>query len=275
MLDFRKALERNVRYNQTRKQEPYHSRDPEEDQPDRCHDMVREEEAYRKMNVLRTENLKKYYGSGDNQVKALDGISLSVEQGEFLAVVGTSGSGKSTLLHMLGGLDRPTSGKVYVDGKDISGLKDDALCIFRRRKIGFVFQSYNLVPVLNVYENIVFPIELDGNETDKDYVERVIEALGLKAKLASLPGQLSGGQQQRVAIARALAAKPAILLADEPTGNLDSKTSQDVLGLLKVTGEKFGQTIVMITHNEEIAQLADRMIRIEDGRIIEGGGTDA
>ena len=227
------------------------------------------------MNVLRTENLKKYYGSGDNQVKALDGISLTVEQGEFLAVVGTSGSGKSTLLHMLGGLDRPTSGKVYVDGKDISGLKDDALCIFRRRKIGFVFQSYNLVPVLNVYENIVFPIELDGNETDKDYVERVIEALGLKAKLASLPGQLSGGQQQRVAIARALAAKPAILLADEPTGNLDSKTSQDVLGLLKVTGEKFGQTIVMITHNEEIAQLADRMIRIEDGRIIEGGGTDA
>lgn len=227
------------------------------------------------MNVLRTENLKKYYGSGDNQVKALDGISLSVEQGEFLAVVGTSGSGKSTLLHMLGGLDRPTSGKVYVDGKDISGLKDDALCIFRRRKLGFVFQSYNLVPVLNVYENIVFPIELDGNETDKDYVERVIEALGLKAKLASLPGQLSGGQQQRVAIARALAAKPAILLADEPTGNLDSKTSQDVLGLLKVTGEKFGQTIVMITHNEEIAQLADRMIRIEDGRIIEGGGTDA
>jgi putative ABC transport system ATP-binding protein len=275
MLDFRKALERTVRYNQTRKQEPYHSKDPEEDQPDRCHDMVREEEAYRKMNVLRTENLKKYYGSGDNQVKALDGISLSVEQGEFLAVVGTSGSGKSTLLHMLGGLDRPTSGKVYVDGKDISGLKDDALCIFRRRKIGFVFQSYNLVPVLNVYENIVFPIELDGNETDKDYVERVIEALGLKAKLASLPGQLSGGQQQRVAIARALAAKPAILLADEPTGNLDSKTSQDVLGLLKVTGEKFGQTIVMITHNEEIAQLADRMIRIEDGRIIEGGGTDA
>ena len=215
MLDFRKALERNVRYNQTRKQEPYHSRDPEEDQPDRCHDTVREEEAYRKMNVLRTENLKKYYGSGDNQVKALDGISLSVEQGEFLAVVGTSGSGKSTLLHMLGGLDRPTSGKVYVDGKDISGLKDDALCIFRRRKIGFVFQSYNLVPVLNVYENIVFPIELDGNETDKDYVERVIEALGLKAKLASLPGQLSGGQQQRVAIARALAAKPAILLADD------------------------------------------------------------
>ena len=227
------------------------------------------------MNVLRTENLKKYYGTGESQVRALDGIDLTVEQGEFLAVVGTSGSGKSTLLHMLGGLDRPTSGKVYVDGKDISGLKDDALCIFRRRKIGFVFQSYNLVPVLNVYENIVFPIDLDGNETDRDYVECVIEALGLKSKLTSLPGQLSGGQQQRAAIARALAAKPAILLADEPTGNLDSKTSQDVLGLLKVTGERFGQTIVMITHNEEIAQLADRIIRIEDGRIVKGGEEDA
>lgn len=227
------------------------------------------------MNVLRTENLKKYYGAGESQVRALDGIDLTVEQGEFLAVVGTSGSGKSTLLHMLGGLDRPTSGKVYVDGKDISGLKDDALCIFRRRKIGFVFQSYNLVPVLNVYENIVFPIDLDGNETDRDYVECVIEALGLKSKLTSLPGQLSGGQQQRAAIARALAAKPAILLADEPTGNLDSKTSQDVLGLLKVTGERFGQTIVMITHNEEIAQLADRIIRIEDGRIVKGGEEDA
>lgn len=227
------------------------------------------------MNVLRTENLKKYYGTGESQVRALDGIDLTVEQGEFLAVVGTSGSGKSTLLHMLGGLDRPTSGKVYVDGKDISGLKDDALCIFRRRKIGFVFQSYNLVPVLNVYENIEFPIELDGNETDRDYVECVIEALGLKSKLTSLPGQLSGGQQQRAAIARALAAKPAILLADEPTGNLDSKTGQDVLGLLKVTGERFGQTIVMITHNEEIAQLADRIIRIEDGRIVKGGEEDA
>ncbi len=227
------------------------------------------------MNVLRTENLKKYYGTGESQVRALDGIDLTVEQGEFLAVVGTSGSGKSTLLHMLGGLDRPTSGKVYVDGKDISGLKDDALCIFRRRKIGFVFQSYNLVPVLNVYENIVFPIDLDGNETDRDYVECVIEALGLKSKLTSLPGQLSGGQQQRAAIARALAAKPAILLADEPTGNLDSKTGQDVLGLLKVTGERFGQTIVMITHNEEIAQLADRIIRIEDGRIVKGGEEDA
>ena len=227
------------------------------------------------MNVLQTDNLKKYYGTGENQVRALDGIDLTVEQGEFLAVVGTSGSGKSTLLHMLGGLDRPTSGKVYVDGKDISGLKDDALCIFRRRKIGFVFQSFNLVPVLNVYENIVFPVELDGNEIDRNYVERVISVLGLKDKLDSLPSQLSGGQQQRVAIARALASKPAILLADEPTGNLDSKTSQDVLGLLKVTGEKFGQTSVMITHNEEIAQLADRIIRIEDGRIVKGGEKDA
>lgn len=227
------------------------------------------------MNVLRTENLKKYYGTGASQVRALDGIDLEVKQGEFLAVVGTSGSGKSTLLHMLGGLDRPTSGKVYVDDKDISGLKDDALCIFRRRKIGFVFQSYNLVPVLNVYENIVFPVELDGNEVDRAYVERVIAVLGLENRLTSLTSQLSGGQQQRVAIARALASKPTILLADEPTGNLDSKTSQDVLGLLKVTGEKFGQTIVMITHNEEIAQLADRIVRIEDGRIVKGGERDA
>lgn len=227
------------------------------------------------MNVLRTEDLKKYYGTGASQVRALDGIDLEVKQGEFLAVVGTSGSGKSTLLHMLGGLDRPTSGKVYVDDKDISGLKDDALCIFRRRKIGFVFQSYNLVPVLNVYENIVFPVELDGNEVDRAYVERVIAVLGLENRLTSLTSQLSGGQQQRVAIARALASKPTILLADEPTGNLDSKTSQDVLGLLKVTGEKFGQTIVMITHNEEIAQLADRIVRIEDGRSVKGGERDA
>lgn len=224
------------------------------------------------MKVLRTINLKKYYGSGDNQVKALDGINLEAERGEFVAIVGTSGSGKSTLLHMLGGLDRPTSGQIYVDDKDILELKNDALCIFRRRKIGFVFQSYNLVPVLNVYENIVLPIELDGNTVDKAYVDRIIDILGLRDKLLSLPSQLSGGQQQRVAIARALATKPAILLADEPTGNLDSKTSQDVLGLLKVTGEKFGQTIIMITHNEEIAQLADRIIRIEDGKILEGGG---
>ena len=230
------------------------------------------------MKVLRTVNLKKYYGSGDNQVKALDGVNLEVEHGEFTAIVGTSGSGKSTLLHMLGGLDRPTSGKIYVDDKDILKLKNDALCIFRRRKIGFVFQSYNLVPVLNAYENIVLPTELDGNKVDKAYVDKVIDALGLKDKLLNLPSQLSGGQQQRVAIARALAAKPAILLADEPTGNLDSRTSQDVLGLLKVTGEKFGQTIIMITHNEEIAQLADRIIRIEDGKILEDredkGGED-
>ena len=227
------------------------------------------------MEVLKTEGLRKYYGSGENLVKALDGVDMSVKRGEFLAVVGTSGSGKSTLLHMLGGLDRPSGGKVYVDDKDISTLKDDALCIFRRRKIGFIFQSYNLVPVLNIYENIVLPIELDGNEVDKSYVNQVVEVLGLGSKLNCLPSQSSGGQQQRVAIARALATKPAIILADEPTGNLDSRTSQDVLGLLKVTGEKFGQTIVMITHNEEIAQMADRIIRIEDGRIAKGGEADA
>ena len=222
------------------------------------------------MKVLETRDLKKYYGSGESLVKALDGVNLCVERGEFVAIVGTSGSGKSTLLHMLGGLDYPTEGSVFVDGKDISGLKEDALCIFRRRKIGFVFQSYNLVPVLNVYENIVLPIELDGNEVDAEYVNQVAEVLGLKERLHSMPNQLSGGQQQRVAIARALATKPAILLCDEPTGNLDSKTSQDVLSLLKVTGEKFGQTIVMITHNEEIAQLADRIVRIEDGKIKSG-----
>ncbi|SHK69086.1 ABC transporter ATP-binding protein [Hespellia stercorisuis] len=219
------------------------------------------------MKVLRTENLKKYYGREENQVRALDGVDLEVERGEFVAIVGTSGSGKSTLLHMLGGLDYPTSGNVFVDDKDISGLKEDALCVFRRRKIGFVFQSYNLVPVLNVYENIVMPIELDGSTVDKVYVEQVIRMLGLEERIYSLPGQLSGGQQQRVAIARALASKPAIILADEPTGNLDSATSQDVLSLLKVSSERFGQTIVMITHNEEIAQLADRIIRIEDGKI--------
>ncbi|MCU6746246.1 MULTISPECIES: ABC transporter ATP-binding protein [Lachnospiraceae] len=217
--------------------------------------------------ILRTQDLKKYYGTGENQVHALDGVTLSIRQGEFVAVVGTSGSGKSTLLHMLGGLDRPTSGKVFVDGKDIFQLKDDALCIFRRRKIGFVFQSYNLVPVLNVEENITLPIELDGNRVDKKFVREIVQVLGLTDKLRSLPSQLSGGQQQRVAIARALAAKPAILLADEPTGNLDSNTSQDVLSLLKVTSDQFAQTIVMITHNEEIAQMADRIIRIEDGRI--------
>lgn len=220
------------------------------------------------MTILETRDLKKYYGAGNTQVKALDGVDLSVEQGEFVAIVGTSGSGKSTLLHMLGGLDRPTSGTVTVDGKDIFALKDEALTIFRRRKVGFVFQSYNLVPVLSVWENIVLPIQLDGARVDEAYVQEVIAALGLEKKLRSLPGQLSGGQQQRVAIARALATKPAILLADEPTGNLDSRTSQDVLGLMKVTGQKFAQTMVMITHNEEIAQMADRIVRIEDGRIV-------
>ena len=219
------------------------------------------------MTILETKDLKKYYGSGDTLVKALDGISLSVEDGEFVAIVGTSGSGRSTLLHMLGGLDRPTSGSVIVGKKNIFSLRDEALTIFRRRKIGFVFQSYNLVPVLTVRENIVLPIQLDGGKVDETYVREVIAALGIEKKLNNLPSQLSGGQQQRVAIARALAAKPAILLADEPTGNLDSRTSQDVLSLMKVTGRKFAQTMVMITHNEEIAQLADRIVRIEDGRI--------
>ena len=200
-------------------------------------------------------------------------MDLSVEKGEFVAIVGSSGSGKSTLLYLFGGLDEPTSGKVFVDGKEIYQLKKDALCIFRRRKIGFVFQSYNLVPVLNVYENVVLPVELDGDKVDTAYIKEVIGLLGLNKKLESLPSQLSGGQQQRVAIARALAAKPAILLADEPTGNLDSATSQDVLGLLRVTSERFHQTIVMITHNEEIAQMADRIIRIEDGKIVSGKQT--
>jgi len=223
------------------------------------------------MEVLKTIALTKIYGKGNNEVTALDDADLSVEQGEFVAIVGTSGSGKSTLLHLLGGLDRPTSGRVYVEGKDIFSLKDEALTIFRRRKIGFVFQSFNLVPTLNVYENIVFPIQLDGNNVDEKFVSEVIGTLGLADMQNRLPNQLSGGQQQRVAIARALAAKPAIVLADEPTGNLDSKTSQDVLSLLKVTGQKFSQTIVMITHNEAIAQMADRIIRIEDGRIVKGG----
>ena len=220
------------------------------------------------MIVLETKDLRKYYGSGDTMVKALDGVDLQVESGEFVAIVGTSGSGKSTLLHMLGGLDRPTGGTVLVEGRDIFSLRDEERTIFRRRKIGFVFQSYNLVPVLSVYDNIVLPIQLDGGSVDRDYVEQVIGALGLEQKLGSFPNQLSGGQQQRVAIARALATKPAILLADEPTGNLDSKTIQDVLSLMKVTGQRFAQTMVMITHNEEIAQLSDRIVRIEDGRIV-------
>ena len=223
------------------------------------------------MTILETKDLRKFYGSGDTQVKALDGVDLSVENGEFVAIVGTSGSGKSTLLHMLGGLDRPTGGTVTVDGKELSAMRDEELTIFRRRKIGFVFQNYNLVPVLNVYENIVLPIQLDGKAPDRGYVDQIIETLGLGNKLQNLPNNLSGGQQQRVAIARALAAKPAIILADEPTGNLDSATSLDVMGLLKVTAQKFSQTIVMITHNEELAQMADRIIRIEDGRIVVRG----
>ena len=228
------------------------------------------------MIVLQTRGLEKVYGTGEARVRALDGVDLDVEQGEFVAVVGTSGSGKSTLLHMLGGLDRPTAGTVTVDGRNIFALSDEALTVFRRRKIGFVFQAYNLVPVLSVWENIVLPVQLDGRRPDKAYLAQVVEALGLAEKLDRLPGQLSGGQQQRVAIARALAAQPAILLADEPTGNLDSKTSQDVLSLMKVTGRRFSQTMVMITHNEEIAQLADRIVRIEDGRIRgKGGEADA
>lgn len=220
------------------------------------------------MNVLETIELKKYYGENETTVKALDDVNITIKRGEFVAIVGTSGSGKSTLLHMLGGLDRPTSGKVLVDNKDIFNLKEDELTIFRRRKIGFIFQSFNLVPVLNVYENIVLPIELDGNTPDSQYVDKIIKTLGLESKMYNLPNNLSGGQQQRVAIARALATKPAIILADEPTGNLDSKTTIDVMGLLKVTSSKFNQTIVMITHSEEVAQMADRIIRIEDGKIV-------
>ncbi|MBO4618044.1 MAG: ABC transporter ATP-binding protein [Lachnospiraceae bacterium] len=223
------------------------------------------------MNILEAKGLKKIYGEGENKVNALRGVDLEIKKGEFVAIVGTSGSGKSTLLHMLGGLDRPTEGEVIVEQKDISKLKDEELTIFRRRKIGFIFQAFNLVPVLNVYENIVLPIELDGAKIDKEFVEEIINTLGLSEKKEALPNQLSGGQQQRVAIARALAFRPAIILADEPTGNLDSKTGQDVLSLLKVSAEKFSQTIVMITHNDEIAQLADRIIRIEDGHIVSKG----
>ncbi len=222
------------------------------------------------MNILTAENLKKYYSLGENKVKALDGVSLKVERGEFLAIVGRSGSGKSTLLHMLGGLDTPTSGRVMVGGKDISAMSPDELTIFRRRKIGFVFQDYNLLPTMNLYENVVLPIQLDGVRPDKRYVEHILEILGLKEKKYAIPGQLSGGQQQRAALARALAAKPDIVLADEPTGNLDTATSQDVLGLIRVSSEQLGQTVVMITHNEEIAQMASRMIRLEDGKICGG-----
>lgn len=223
------------------------------------------------MNILSVRNLKKYYNTGENTVKALDGIDLDICKGEFLAVVGTSGSGKSTLLHMLGGLDNPTSGEVIIDGKNISGLSRDELTVYRRRKIGFVFQNYNLLPLMNVYENIVLPIKLDGIKPDDDYVEEILKLLKLEDKKYFVPNQLSGGQQQRVALARALAIKPAIILADEPTGNLDSRTSQDVLGLIKISSQNLAQTIVMITHNEEIAQMADRIIRIEDGKIVKGG----
>ena len=219
------------------------------------------------MNILETIDLKKYYGSEPNITRALDGVSLTIAAGEFVAIVGTSGSGKSTLLNMIGGLDVPTSGKVIVDVKYLSSMNDEQLTIFRRRKIGFVFQNYNLVPVLNVYENIVLPVELDGDSVDKKFMQDVVRMLALEDKLNSMPNNLSGGQQQRVAIARALVSKPAIILADEPTGNLDSRTSNDVLGLLKVTSQKFHQTLVMITHNNELAQLADRIVRIEDGKI--------
>ena len=219
------------------------------------------------MSILQTTELKKYYGAEPNITRALDGVTLSIEKGEFVAIVGTSGSGKSTLLNMIGGLDVPTSGQVVVDGKELSKLKDEELTVFRRRKIGFIFQNYNLVPILNVYENIVLPVELDGDTVDKRFMDEVVKMLGLQDKLQNMPNNLSGGQQQRVAIARALVSKPAIVLADEPTGNLDSKTSADVLGLLQRTSREFNQTLVMITHNNEIAQLADRIVRIEDGKI--------
>ena len=223
------------------------------------------------MGILSTNNLTKYYGAEPLLVKAIDGISLEIEQGSFTAIVGTSGSGKSTLLHMLGGLDTPTSGSVCVDGQELSGMGKNELAIFRRRKIGFIFQNYNLMPNLTVYENIVLPVELDGRSVDQEYLATIAGTLGLEDKLSRKPNKLSGGQQQRVAIARALAAKPAIILADEPTGNLDSHTSQEVIGLLKATSARFHQTIVMITHNEEIAQSADRTIRLEDGTIVESG----
>lgn len=222
------------------------------------------------MSILRAEKLVKIYGQGENEIKALNNVSLEIKEGEFVSIVGSSGSGKSTLLNMLGGLDRLTSGDVYINNKKLGNMKDEELTIFRRRNIGFVFQNYNLVPILNVYENIVLPIELDGMKIDEKYINSIIDTLGLNQKLTNMPNNLSGGQQQRVAIARAIATKPAIILADEPTGNLDSKTSLDVIGLLKMTSQKFNQTIVMITHNEEIAQLSDRIIRIEDGKIVRG-----
>ncbi len=220
------------------------------------------------MTILEAKNLKKVYGKGDTAVHALDGINLTIRRGEFAAIVGTSGSGKSTFLNMAGGLDVPTGGEVIVDGKNLAALSERELTIFRRRKIGFIFQQYNLIPMLNVYENMILPLKLDGRKADRAYICEIIDALGLGSRLKNLPNQLSGGQQQRAAIARALVTKPAVVLADEPTGNLDSATSQDVLGLLKITSMRFHQTIIMITHNEEIAQLAERIIRIEDGRIV-------
>ncbi len=219
--------------------------------------------------ILRSENLCKYYGAGENQVKAVDRANLSVNQGEFVAIVGKSGSGKSTLLHMLGGLDTPTSGTIWMKGKDIFSLKEDALSVFRRKKIGFIFQTFNLVSSINVWENIVLPIGLDGREPEQEFVQDIIRTLGIENKLENLPNTLSGGQQQRVAIARALASKPDIIFADEPTGNLDSKTSDEVIGLLKLSVEKYGQTLVMITHDDEIAQIADRILVIEDGKVAE------
>ncbi|AKN30191.1 ABC transporter ATP-binding protein [Clostridium carboxidivorans P7] len=222
------------------------------------------------MEILKTSELKKYYGKDESLVKALDNVNLDINEGEFTAIVGTSGSGKSTLLHLLGGLDRPTDGKVFIDGKDIYSMKDDKLAVFRRRKIGFVFQSFNLIPVLNVWENVVFPIGLDGKEVDEAYIKELMDTLGIYDKKDMLTNALSGGQQQRVAIARALSTKPSIILADEPTGNLDSKTGQEVINLIKLSVKKYHQTLVMITHNDKVAQMADRVIRIEDGKIVGG-----
>ncbi|MCR1850319.1 ABC transporter ATP-binding protein [Paraclostridium sordellii] len=222
------------------------------------------------MRILKAQNIIKVYGKKENQVKALDNINIEVDEGEFVVIVGTSGSGKSTLLNILGGLDNSTSGEVIINNKKLNDMNDEEKTIFRRRNIGFIFQNYNLVPILNIYENIVLPIELDGMKIDHEFIESIVNTLGLKEKLNSSPNNLSGGQQQRAAIARALSTKPAIILADEPTGNLDSKTSMDVIGLLKMTSRKFNQTMIMITHNEEIAQLADRIIRIEDGKVVGG-----
>lgn len=227
------------------------------------------------MKILESKNIKKYYGKGESLVKALDGINITIDKGEFVAIVGTSGSGKSTLLHMLGGLDRASEGEIIIENNNIFNMNDEELTIFRRRNVGFVFQNYNLVPILNVYENIVLPIELDGCSIDEKYINEIVDTLGLTSKINQLPNNLSGGQQQRVAIARALSTKPSIILADEPTGNLDSKTEQDVLGLLKITSKKFSQTIIIITHNEQIAQMADRIIRIEDGEVVNRGENNA